>query len=317
MKITKEELLHILQEEAEILFKENNIDEGWKENILAAALAVSGLFGSTKGQAQVKNDPEVKKIIQTDKNNLTVPIGSLFQSGRYTFTDKESIKEKLKEIGAFLQKYPDAPFDISIESSESQVPNKDVDAGSIGKDDQGKPEYKRLEKGELAKKRAETATFLIKSFVENMKKTGNFKGNVSFGNPDVKIGKTTFNPSGGDKSTDDKFTKEQFVNIIIKLKGNANTADFEVKAKPGEYVHNENDKTIGRIFYKSRSSDDIKDQGSKNTGKEDAYFREMDDIGKFTGKEYKIPSDWFNSNIKPGQKWDAELLNKIKKGDFS
>ena len=317
MKITNQELLEILKEEANILFTENNLAEGWKENIIAASIAVAGMFGTVKGQAQIKNDPEVKSIMQNQSGEIKIPVGSLFQSGRYALNDKEAIKEKLKEIGAFLQKNPEASFDISIVSSESLVPNKDVDGGEIGKDSKGNPIYNNLPSGELAKKRAEAATAMMKSFIENMKKTGNFSGQADFNTPEILIGKTKFDPKKGDKSTDDKFTKEQYVNIIVKLKPSSKTADFGVKAKEGEYVHDENNKTIGRIIYKSRDSKSEKEQGGKNTGYEDSYFKEMDDMGKYTGKEYMIPTDWFNKNIKPGQKWDSDLVKKIKSGDFS
>ena len=202
----------------------SNLNEDWKKNVIAAAFALSSVLGG-KANTNIKDSTDNHIVsVNTKSDSLKIPIGTLFQSGKYTFqnTDENQIYDKLKQIGEFIKAHENSQFAIDIVSSESQVPNKDAE--NVTKDKAGNPIYKRLDKGVLAQKRAETAKFMISTFLSQLDKNHLIQGDVHINDPKILIGNTTY--TQGDDPKDNKFTQEQYVNIIIHIVGSTKNTKY-------------------------------------------------------------------------------------------
>ena len=280
------------------------INEGWRENILGAVMAATSMLGSVKGQGSTA--PINPGTTQTQSlNSLTVPMGTLFQSGKYLFkdADQKAISVKLKQIGEFIAKNPNANFSVSIESSESQVPNYDAETSTRIK----------LEPGQLATKRAEVAKFTIETFVENLKKDGLLKGGVNVSEPKINIGKTPY--VQGEDQRSDKFTREQYVNVVISLVSatkTATTAPYKVSSQETFRYYDGANHAIADGFYASRSSNNIAVSGNINTGYTDILIKWLDRNGNETGEKNLVPSDWWNTNIGQHTQLSPEMIQGIK-----
>jgi len=131
--------------------------------------------------------------------SLTVPVGGTFASGEFTIKNSKPLDDKMPEIMAFLKKYPiNQKMEVKVSAMESQVPNRGVG----------------LKPGELAQKRTEAMIEFLKEKLKGLP-------NVTITADPGKIGPTPWNPEKGDKADDEKFTKEQRVDIIIKPMGEA------------------------------------------------------------------------------------------------
>lgn len=304
----------IKEEYNSILSEKYYIEEGWKENIIAAAITAASLFGGVnKSKASTNNSTANIITKTTDSDTLTIPFGKLFGSGRYLF-DKDDItplKQNLEKIADFISKHPNSSFTINIVSSESQVPNRDLNSIPI-KGANGKLEYKRLEKGQLAQKRAQIAKFTLESFVEELKQKG-FKGNVNIKDSAV-IGNTPYKP--GDNSNDSKFTAEQYVNVTVTLEDKTTSVNKEEElpigkfSKRGEAIYNNNGHIRGVVMYATGNTSDLKkSSGIKNIALEDGYIFFSDSNGFLNGEWAKIESQEFG--YKSNVNWD----DKKKKDD--
>jgi hypothetical protein len=130
---------------------------------------------------------------------LTVPVGGTFASGEFTIKNTKPLDEKLPEIMAFLKKFPvNQKVEVKVMAMESQVPNRGVG----------------LKPGELAQKRTEAMLEVLKGKLKDFP-------NVIITAEPGKIGPTPWNPEKGDKADDEKFTKEQRVDIVITPMGEA------------------------------------------------------------------------------------------------
>jgi hypothetical protein len=296
--MTQERKLQIIAEELNKL----GLEEDWKSNIMAAVIAAAGLVGgSGKAKAQ---DTKTATTQSVSTNTMKSSFGNLFQSGQYLFDSgqKELIKNKLEDIGNFLKNNPNATFEIGINSSESQVPNSGVN----------------MKPGELADKRAKSVEELIKVFVKNLKDKDVFTGEVKFSSPTITIGKTDYKK--GDNPKDEKFTKEQFVNLDIKIvsKGadKSKTADYSDYSSKKEPIYSSN-KLVGMIRYPNSKTADIKKSGQVNTGVQDLIFQPINpDTGKPSGEDVKVPSDWWNKTVS-NNTVSGNTLSKIKAGQFN
>lgn len=296
--MTEERKLQTIAKELDKL----GLDEGWNDNIMAAVIAAAGLVGGTSKAKAQDIKPATTQSVAT--NSIKSSFGNLFQSGQYLFDSgqKELIKSKLEDIGNFLKTNPNATFEVGVNSSESKVPNSGVN----------------MKPGELADKRAKSVEELIKVFVKNLKDKGVFTGEVKFPTPDISIGKTEYKK--GDNPKDDKFTKEQFVNLDIKLvsKGvdKSKTADYSDYSNKKEPIYS-NNKLVGMIRYPNSKTNDIKKSGQLNTGLQDLLFQPVNpDTGKPAGEDVKVPSDWWNKNV-VNNTISNNLLTKVKAGQFN
>ena len=82
---------------------------------------------ATKNQYLILEQKEViTKTIETGKP-ITFNLPNTFASGQYRITDTTSIDDAINKMNNYVKQYPiDSKFEVVIESSESQVPNKGV-----------------------------------------------------------------------------------------------------------------------------------------------------------------------------------------------
>lgn len=270
----------------EIETPDAKVDEGIKEWILAGAIA---LFSGNAKSSTIQTTPTAIEKPGND-TSLTIDFGTEFESGSYRFSkDKaKDAQQKLTQISSFIQKYKNQNIVISIEGSESQVPNIDAETG------------RRLPKRGLATMRVAEVEDLINSHMKSLSEKGVFKGSFD---TTTKIGSTAY--ITGENPRQDKFTREQYVKVTLKVVGNAVSAN--TKANPfSAYASIDqrvfvNNKAVGDVFAKSRSSRDIKDGGGLNTGYQDILLKELAPENEFAktkkeynGKYYLIPSNWWN-----------------------
>ena len=200
VKITEGYIKQIIIEELEAI----QLEEDWKSNIVAAAIAAASFFGNVKSQT-APISKNIDTVQQVKKDSLIIPIGMSFKSGTYSFKDTKEIENKLKQLASFIDQHPRSNFEINILSSESRVPNRDAE----------KPGNPRLEVGQLAQKRADAAKIMVTTFINTAEEDNLINGKVTINEPKILIGKEEYKP--GDNVNDEKFTKDQFVNISIKV----------------------------------------------------------------------------------------------------
>jgi hypothetical protein len=256
--------------------REQQLEEGWKENILAAAIAASSIFGSASGQTK------------TDIN-----FGAVFPSGHYFVKgqSQNTLENKLKEVAETILSSPKSDFNINIISSESQVPNYDAE----------KPGRVKLDTGELAQNRATVLKVAIDALVKKLKDKGKFEGNT-----DIKItnliGKEKWTP-GSDKD-DEKYTKDQFVKLHIEPT-TKETDPYAAYSNMGEIMY-KNNRAYAMAFYDTRLSKDKAKGGGLNTGYEPVLLKIVKPDTPLSGKinepgvytsEHKIPWDVWNKTV--------------------
>ena len=105
---------------------------------------------------------------------------------------------------------------------------------------------------------------------------------------------------------DPKFTKEQYVDIHVKVKSETpkqtvTPAKSEWDGNRYESIYNSNGALIGTLYYKV--------QRGPNS---DMLFVMIGKDGKPTGEKHVIPSDWRNKNIGPSTTWGTNVINKIR-----
>jgi len=131
---------------------------------------------------------------QKTGQSITIPVGGVFNSGEFEIKNTKIIDDKMPEITAFLNKYPqNQRMEVNVEAMESQVPNRGVN----------------MKPGELAEKRTQSMVNFLSQKLKDFK-------NVTISAEKPKTGPTPWQPEKGDKFDDEKFTKEQRVDIIIK-----------------------------------------------------------------------------------------------------
>jgi hypothetical protein len=298
--------------------REQQLEEGWKENIVAAAMAASTLFGGIKGQTpgmgNIGNKAGIEQstIKQVKQGPLDVNFGAAFPSGRYLIKgpSQDTLVNKLEEIGKYIAKNPTSDYKIEIISSESQVPN--YDAEKLGR--------VKLNTGELAEKRATVINAAIKEFTDNLKQQGVLKGNIDIKTSPALVGSEKFT-AGVDNKDDAKYTKDQFVKVKItatpksvpnKTHVKASATDTEPIYAPGE--GSKVNPAIGEIWYTTRVAVD-NESGTVNYNPGDVYairfLKDFKDWGKDDqGNKIRSVNGDINQNVyEPG-------IYYIKKGDW-
>lgn len=96
---------------------------------------------------------------------------------------------------------------IQIEAGESQVTNYDTEVDP----------KTQVDVGVLSERRAKTIQNFLTTYFKKLQKDGTIDAIPIFEPPKIVIGPTPWNPDAGDKSTDEKFKKEQFIKVNLKL----------------------------------------------------------------------------------------------------
>jgi hypothetical protein len=96
----KSELKQIIREEIEIMLNKHNVDEGWKENVLAGLMMLAGTAGGLKAQdmaqnLSTQNKTETSINVETSYDILIGFLLKLDQSGKSNKSPEElgAIKE--------------------------------------------------------------------------------------------------------------------------------------------------------------------------------------------------------------------------------
>lgn len=284
------------------------VDEGWKEMIIAGALSLAsiGTFGQQKTALNLPSGKQYSTNINKKDTTVTVNLGNQFKSAEYQFDKEKSddLEAKLGQIAEFIKNQPNKNISIKINSGESLVPNRDIET------------KKRLPKGALANKRSEVTKDLINNLINSLKEKGKFSGSYNI-DTSTTIGKTPFVP--GEDPQQDKFKKEQFVNVTVLAQGEVSSQSIEYAdyARFNERIYVDG-KAVGDIFVKSRETTNIKDAGNVDTGKEYVLLKTLSKESdyastknKYDGNMYLIPSDWWNKNV-GSNTISQSLYNDIK-----
>lgn len=289
--------------------QEQPIEEGWKENVMALALTAASLVGggkAAKGQDILQKQPvATTNVYKQTKDTLNLNFGTNFKSGKYTFDQKstDDLTSKLAAIGNFIKNHPNSDFKINIVSSESKVPNYDMEPSSAN--------YKaKLDTGELANRRATSMKFAIQTLINKLKEEGINTGKVTFepsqtlvGGPDWKQG---MSPS------DSKFTDHQFVKfrIVSEDKG----FDFSAFSKQESVFYDVNKHITAIVFDRTRETYDVTTQGNVDYSHGDKLVRFVNgNTGKFIGEDYLVDGLWWNQNSSTTNVIDPEFKAKIIK----
>lgn len=281
------------------------LEEGWKTNILAAAISLATMFGKASAQ-KGPNQGNVELQQQMQGKTISLDLGKFFQSGKYQFNDqdKQAIEGELRNFGKIVLASPTSDFTIQIISSESQVPNYDAEPNS--------PTYKQpLKQGQLAQKRAEAVMQLLKTFADELKKNGTLKGEVKFVDSKVQVGNTPWDPKLG--KDNEAYQKEQFVKANIQVSKGSGTVTpgggggdkYAAFASRGEEVYAGHN-MFAMIFYPTKATASATDNGALNTGQQDVLLRKVKPNTALTGnrneqgvytQDFLIPKQWWNKNV--------------------
>lgn len=168
---------------------------------------IKTLYGLIREQEDTQKNPEI-----------TLDLAGTFGSGKYKLPEKaDKIDDLINKIREFKKQNAGSVIEISINSGESQVPNYDREKYPVtGNDKVDYTKEKRLPVGAIAKYRANALKAYIEKVAPDLLKDTKLVINEPV------IGPTKWNPDGGDKSGDEKFTKEQFANFKIKAIGKKN-----------------------------------------------------------------------------------------------
>lgn len=304
--------------------KKPNLEEGWKENVMATIIGIAGLFSQAKAQ-QGPNSTNMSVNQQVSDSSLRLDIGKLFKSGRYRFNEKDdaTFKDELRKFGKEVLKNPTSDFVVQIVSSESRVTNYDMEESS--------PTYgKPLEIGELAKRRAATVNFILTNFSEQLKKSNVLKGDVTFTEPKILIGDVPWpstNPTTKQRRSNDDslYTKDQFVIVNIKIVSKPPTTQvdpFAIYGGMGEGIFL-NGRLWAMAFYPMRKSNDIKDAGNIDAGYQNVLLKlvkpdtqllgKKDEKGVYLDTNYIIPWQWWNEKTGTTHTFTPEIADYIGK----
>jgi len=279
--------------------QQKQLEEGWKENIVAAAIAASTLFGGVKGQTSngnIGDKANIEMSKQQGPGPLNINFGTAFSSGRYIIKGESqgSLESKLGEIVKYIEQNPNADYTIEIISSESQVPNYDAE----------KPGRVKLDTGELAEKRATVLDIAIKALTQKLKDDGKLKGNVDIKISPVLIGKEKFTP--GDNKDDAKYTKDQFVKTKVTAKVKDKYASY---SKNGERIFM-NGKAYAMIFYPTAATTSKSSAGQLNTSYQDVILKKIDltgleRAGRSLNTKIDAPNQYTATYNIPWQEWNT------------
>jgi hypothetical protein len=132
----------------------------------------------------------------------------------------------LTEIENFLKRYPDNEIIITLRSSESQVPNYDIETTP----------KKKLNPGDLSKMRYETIQTFMTNWLNGIISKKIISKMPKFVSTEPMIDTTTpWNPSPGMSPSqisalakDSKYTKHQFVEIVVEAVGKETVGDTSI-----------------------------------------------------------------------------------------
>ena len=223
-------------------------------------------------------------------SKFTVDFGSTFPSGRYELTGENSkdITDRVMKIVNFAKGNKLKNLKLNIVSGESLVPNQ---------------EPFNKERGSLAKARsAELKNYLLSVLPRLL----NFTPEIVISQP--VIGRTPFNPKTDNKD-DPKYTREQFVNVVIDA---LKSDDLTRKSSVGETIYL-NNRVVALIEKPLSDSKSVSDAGNLDVNRNDLMFKVVkpDTQPPQVIKTYKVPWSWWNEKVGPSKTITQELYDYI------
>ena len=297
--------------------EQEKLEEGWKENIMALAIAASSLLGGVKGQDVGGTKAGTELTAKKAPGSLDVNFNAAFPSGRYLVkgSAEDDLKSKLAEIGRYMLSNPQADYTINIQASESQVPNYDAE----------KPGRVKLEVGELAKNRAAVLEQAIQEFANQLRKDGKIQGDVKIVKAPVNVGDVKFGP--GDNKDDAKYTKDQYVKATVTAvsKPKQEKSVYSLFAFDGERYFKDN-KAYAMVFKPARKTADLSKGGGLDYAYQNVLIRlvkpdkalsgKINAEADYTGDDYVIPWDVWNSARGTTSVLAPEFLKLLQSGKY-
>lgn len=214
---------------------------------------------------------------------LTIELSNNFTSGKWKLDPAQSaqVMTALGKIDDYVKSAQNSAFKITINSGESQVPNRDADSPH-GAD--GQPQ--RLAPGQLAMNRSNSIKAVLDQYLATLTAKGIDTKNIT-----VEVGKPVIGTTPwkeGSNPSDPAYTKEQFVNITISGAGQAagagtQSSKLDLYSKFGEVVRHQNGRVLGTIHYLSS-----KNGSGIDTAIEPAEIRLANDNGQYLNKYVPI-----------------------------
>jgi len=229
---------------SDYLYVTENLEEGIvdrlvdiaKKGTITAALAAS-LVGNPAYSNAIEKLPEPQKakienIIAGKTDVIYIYVGDNFSSGEYRISEKQkaSIIAQLQDM-LVKAKEKGKNFNITVESSESNVPNRDIKT------------KQSLNSGELAEKRGAVIQDLLIEFLNNEKDYPSFALQPVDTNPIKSSDKAPWDKEAASKLShenlvklvnDPKYTVHQFVRIALSKNVKGSTPCNIVKVNEGE-----------------------------------------------------------------------------------
>lgn len=236
--------------------------------------------------APVGGQPPAQQTASTPTSTPAPPLmlnfNNDFQSGKWKLDGNQSAKvmSELSQIDNYINSNASSQFIVTINSGESQVPNRDADAPK-GPDGQ----FPRLQPGQLATNRANAIKAILDQYLASLKAKGVNVDNIKVDVAKPVIGTTPWKE--GANANDLAYVREQFVNLTIKASGSnpeSGGIHLEKYATNGEVVRHPNGYVLGTIHYVTSQNG-----SGTGTGTEPAVIRLADANGKYTNKFVPIP----------------------------
>ncbi len=249
-----------------------------KKGVLTATLLSTLLntpaFSQTYNQLTPSEKTEIQQMVkkgggdetnakyETNKDEITIDLGSYFKSGQYKLgeSDKSELVNKLNPIKEFIKKNG-GDVKVTIIASESKVPNKDAETGD------------RLGKGELSQKRYEVAKSVLSNILGDVK----IVKDIEVGGPEYK----------GDDVNQEKYSDHQFVKVKVSV--NKDIWSFRRVEKGGQATKENNYVGAQYAFNAREGSGVIKLQSGSIPDRCRVFVdgNEVGDTGFFADKEHK------------------------------
>lgn len=155
---------------------------------------------------------DVKSKRPPNQGTQKFEFGKVFPSGRYEIKNTSELDKKISQIKSFISQYPEnQKFRITINAGESRVTNQSPFEEPLS----------------LANARAEELMNILD------KKLSDSKVDIEYKDPVLKLGSTPYDKklNAGEKD-DEKYTKEQFVNVMIDAVGESTAPKRKVVPMP-------------------------------------------------------------------------------------
>lgn len=241
---------------------------------------------------------------------MAIDLGNEFQSGKWKLTPQlqQTIDAQFDKLANYIKSQGSNGATITIDSSESKVPNHDAEA-QVGAD--GK--FPVMQPGELAKKRSDTVKAAVDKFIAGLAQQGVDTSKIKVQVAPPKIGGPNWTP--GQSPDDPQFKQNQFVKVLASATPNNAGSPLNQYATKGEIIYDTAKKAFGTLHYLSSTGGST---ANVNTQHQPAILRLADgNTGKYTNQYVDIPAgqaqaDFGTTNTVQSQQIEQDLRSQAK-----